>query len=139
MDPTNSPETPQPQASSPPGGQAISLGRAQVVNFCALGIGICFFLPWVYILFSKVSGFDFQKISDKHKVLWLMPIFCAITLCAGLAGKSQKIAGQLAGLAPFAILGYGLFHQGKGLFDLLAPGAWLALVLGAALFVLVRR
>ena len=139
MDPTNSPETPQPQPSSPPSGQAVSLGRAHVVNFCALGIGICFFVPWVHILFSKVSGFDFQKINDKTKVLWLMPIFCVITLYAGFAGKSQKIPGQLAGLAPFAILGYGLFHQGKELIDVLAPGAWLALVLGAALFVLVRR
>lgn len=139
MDPTNPPETPQPPPSSPPNGQAISLGKAQVVNFCALGVGICFFLPWLQTLFGKVSGFDFQKFGDRQKLLWLMPIFCVITLYAGFAGKSQKIAGQLAGAAPFVILGYGLFHEGKGLIDVLAPGAWLALVLGAALFVVVRR
>lgn len=62
-----------------------------------------------------------------------MPALAAVTVIAGLTGKSQKIVGLFAGLTPFAILAYALSHEGKGLIDALAPRAWLALVLGAAL------
>ncbi|MEQ2006790.1 MAG: hypothetical protein ABMA26_08325 [Limisphaerales bacterium] len=139
MDPANSPETPQPQSSSPQNPPAISIGKTQAANLCAVVVGVCFFLPWIQNIFLKLSGFEFQKLSDGGKVLWLMPIFCVITLYAGFVGKSQKIAGQLAGAAPFAILAYGLVNEGQKLIDVLAPGAWLGLVSGAALFLLVRR
>ena len=88
---------------------------------------------------AKLSGFDFQKLSDVGKLFWLLPVFSALTLFAGLAGKSQKIAGQLAGAAPFTILAYGLSQLGKELIDALAPGAWIGLIVGAMLFMLVRR
>lgn len=88
---------------------------------------------------KAVSGFEFQKLSDVGKFFWLMPIFCALTLFAGLTGKSQQIAGQLAGAAPFAILAYGLNQFGRNLIDALAPGAWIGLVLGVVLFLASRR
>ena len=116
-----------------------TVGRTQAANLCALALGICFFVPWMHFFGARLSGFDFQKLSDVGKLFWLLPVFAALTLCAGLVGKSQKIAGQLAGAAPFVILAYGLSQLGKELFNALAPGAWIGLVLGAVLFLLVRR
>ena len=139
MSSTNPPETPQPEPPSQQGPSTISVGYVQAINLCAVALGACFFAPWMTILWAKPSGFDFQKTDQSAKLLWCLPIFSAITLCAGLMGKSQKEVAQLAGITPFIILGYGLSQSGKELIDLMAPGAWAALVLGGALFVLARR
>ncbi|NBV21811.1 MAG: hypothetical protein EBS05_07805 [Proteobacteria bacterium] len=140
MDTTPAPETPAstttpaPASAPPP-----NAGRIQATNLCALALGGCFFLPWMQIFGGQLSGFEFQKLSEVGKFFWLMPIFCGLTLFAGLTGKSQQIAGQLAGAAPFAILAYGLNQFGRNLIDALAPGAWIGLILGVVLFLASRR
>jgi len=45
-------------------------------------LGISFFLPWVQLFGGNVSGFDLQKLGDQQRLLWLIPIFCAITIPA---------------------------------------------------------
>ena len=98
--------------------QTVSLGRTQLVNLCALGLGVSFFLPWVNVLFGTISGFDLQKDGDEQRLLWLIPIFCAITIFAGFTKRSQQIAGQLTGALPFVVgiywyckIGNDLFHS----------------------------
>ena len=138
----NQPNPPNPINPSPteaPSTPPVGVGKAQAANLCAAGLGFCFFLPWFHFFLGRLSGFDYQKTSDGAKVLWLMPIFCVATLIAGLTGKSQKTVGQLAGVTPFAILIYAVSQEGGDMLKILEPGAWLALALGAALFVLVRR
>lgn len=119
--------------------QNVSLGRTQLVNLCALCLGVSFFLPWVNILGGTVSGFDLQKLGDQQRLLWLIPIFCAITIFAGMTKRSQKIAGQLTGALPFAVGAYWYYKLGSDMFHILTFGAYLSLAFGAVLFILPRK
>lgn len=122
-----------------PENQIASLGRTQLVNLCAAGLGVSFFLPWANFLFSTLSGFDLQKDGGGQRLLWLIPIFCAITIFAGITKRNQQIAGQLTGALPFIVGIYWYHRIGSDLFHMLTYGAYLSLIFGAALFVLPRK
>jgi hypothetical protein len=119
--------------------QTVSLGRTQLVNLCAAGLGVSFFLPWAQIFGASLSGFDLQKLGDGHRLLWLIPIFCAITIFAGVTKRSQKIIGQLTGALPFCIGAYWYNKLGSDLTRILMYGAFLSLIFGAALLILPRK
>ena len=126
-------------AASPPENQTVSLTRTQLTNLCAAGLGVSFFLPWANVLFGTISGFDLQKLGDEQKLLWAIPIFCVITIFAGVTNRSQKIVGQLTGALPYIV---GLYWYSKikdDLFHILTYGAFLSLIFGAALFILPRK
>ena len=122
-----------------PENQIASSGRAQLTNLCALGLGVSFFLPWANVLFGTLSGFDVQKMGDEQRLLWLIPILCAITIIAGITKRSQQIAGQLSGVLPFIVGIYWYSKIGSDLFHILTFGAYLSLIFGAALLVLARK
>jgi hypothetical protein len=126
-------------ATGTPEKQTVSLGRTQLVNLCAAGLGVSFFLPWAQFLGGNVSGFDLQKVGDGQLLLWLIPIFCVITFFAGVTKRSQKIASQLTGALPFCVGIYWYNRIGSDLFHILAYGAYFSLAFGAALFVLPRK
>ena len=136
---TVKPKSESAPATTTPENQTVSLGRAQLVNLCAAGLGVSFFLPWVNILGGNVSGFDLQKLGNEQRLLWIIPIFCAITFFAGVTKRSQKIAGQLTGALPFAVGVYWYTKLGSDMFHVLTFGAFLSLAFGAALFILPRK
>ena len=136
---TVKPKTESTPANAAPTNQTVSLNRAQLVNLCAVGLGVSFFLPWAQFLGANVSGFDLQKAGGGQLLLWLIPIFCAITIFAGITKRSQKIVGQLTGALPFAAGGYWYSKLGSDMFHILAYGAFLSLAFGAALFILPRK
>jgi hypothetical protein len=136
---TVKPKSESTPASAAPENQTITLGRAQLVSLCAAGLGISFFLPWANFFGANLSGFDLQKMGDEQRLLWLIPIFCAITIFAGITKRSQKIAGQLTGALPFAVGVYWYSKLGSDLFQILTYGAFLSLVFGVALFILPRK
>jgi len=119
--------------------QTTSLSRAQLVNLCAAGLGVSFFLPWAQFFGANLSGFDLQKMGDEQRLLWLIPICCAITIFAGVTKHSQKIAGQLTGALPFCVGIYWYTKLGSDLFHILSYGAFLSLAFGAALFIVPRK
>lgn len=119
--------------------QTVSLGRTQLVNLCALGLGVSFFLPWAHVFFGSPSGFDLQKLGDEQRFLWLIPIFCMITVIASVNKRAQQIAAQLTGLLPFIVGIYWYSKIGKDMFQVLAFGAYLSLIFGAAMFVMPRK
>lgn len=135
---TIKPKSESTPATAAPENQTVNLGRTQLVNLCALGLGVSFFLPWVQFLGANISGFDLQKAGDEQRLLWLIPIFCAITIFAGITKRSQKIAGQLTGALPFAVGAYWYSKLGSDMFHVLSYGAFLSLAFGAALFILPR-
>jgi hypothetical protein len=136
---TVKPKSESTTATTTPENQTASSGRTQLVNLCAAGLGVSFFLPWAHVLFGDLSGFDLQKAGDGQLLLWLIPIFCAITFFAGVTKRSQKIAGQLTGALPFCVGIYWYNRIGSDLTHILAYGAYLSLIFGAALFVLPRK
>jgi hypothetical protein len=135
---TVTPKSEAPSIIAAPENQTVNLGRTQLVNLCALGLGISFFLPWANVLFGTPSGFDLQKLGEGYRLLWFIPIFCAITVFAGVTKRSQKIAGQLTGALPFIVGIYWYLKLGNDLTHILTYGAYLSLIFGAALFVLPR-
>jgi hypothetical protein len=136
---TVKPKSESTPATAAPEKQTVSLGRAQLVNLCAAGLGVCFFLPWAQFLGASISGFDLQKAGGGQLLLWSIPVFCLITIFAGITKRGQQIAGQLAGALPFAIGIYWYMKLGGDLFRILAFGAYLSLGFGLALLILARK
>ncbi len=126
-------------STSHPEHQAVSLNRSHLVNICAIGLLICFFIPWINFFGLRPSGLDFAKQGGKGLLLWSIPIFCAITVFATVTKRSSKIISQLTGSLPFFVLAYGLHRESKDIIQVLGAGAWIGLVLGLALFILPRR
>jgi hypothetical protein len=116
--------------------QTVTLSRAHLVILCAAGLGVSFFLPWAQILGANISGFDLQKMGDQQRLLWAIPIFCAITIIAGITKRSQEVAGWITGILPILVGTYWYFQLGNDMFHILAYGAFLSLAFGAVLFFL---
>ena len=119
--------------------QTVNLSRTHLVNLCAVGLGVSFFLPWARFFGSNLSGFGLQKMGDQHRLLWFIPICCVITIFASATKRSQQIAGQITGALPFGVGVYWYAKLGNDLFQILSYGAFLSLAFGAALFVLPRK
>jgi predicted membrane protein len=112
----------------------------ELINLCAIGLAVSFFLPWVrLVLGAGPSGFDLQKMGDMHLLLWLIPILSALTIFAGITKRSQQVVAQIAGALPFCVGVYWYFKLGSSLFQIMTYGAYLSLFFGAALFVLARN
>jgi hypothetical protein len=122
-----------------PDNPAASAGRIQKANLCALGVGVSFFLPWAHFFGANPSGFDLQKLGDEQRLLWLIPIFCAITIFAGITKRSQKIVGQLTGALPCLVGIYWFRKFGDDLFKMLDYGAYLSLIFGAMVASLTQK
>lgn len=136
---TIKPKSESTPANAAPEHQTVSLSRTHLVNFCAAGLGVSFFLPWARFFGANLSGFDLQKMGDEQRLLWLIPIFCVITIFAGIAERGQQIAGQLTGALPFCVGVYWYTKLGSDLFHILTYGAFLSLAFGLALFILPRK
>lgn len=121
------------------GGQTANLARPQLVNLCALGLTVSFFLPWASIFGGTISGFDLQKAGDEQRLLWAIPIFCAITIFAGVTKRSQQTIAQLTGVLPYVVGVYWYMKLKDDFFHVLAYGAFLSLAFGAALLILPRN
>jgi len=131
---SNNAEPTQADSTQP----SVLLSQQQIIMLCALGLLICFFLPWINFIVA-ISGLDLAKQGDRHLLFWLIPAFSALTLFAVFTKRSPKIIAQLTGALPFVALVYGYIKVGKDLFQMLMVGSYLSLVLGLVLFILPRR
>lgn len=136
---TVKPKSESTPAIPPPKNQTVTLSRVHIVNLCALGLGVCFFLPWAKFFVGNLSGFDLQKLGDQQRLLWLIPICCAITIFAGIIKRGQQFAGRFTGALPFCVGVYWYMKLGKDMFQILTFGAYLSLAFGAALIILPRK
>lgn len=134
---TVTPKSDNPKTNLPEN-QNISVGLSQLVSIAAAVLGVSFFLPWVRFFGASPSGFDLQKLHGGHLLLWLIPIFSALTIFAGITKRSQRNAAQLAGALPFCVLIYWLHKMGSDLMHIITFGGYLSLISGAALLILPR-
>lgn len=110
-----------------------------IIGFCSIGIVGCFFLPWIRLLFSDISGYDLQQLpGDEIKLLWLIPITGAISLVASITKQSVVVATQFAGAMPYLALIYYYAKFGQDIFQALRAGAVITLILGAVLIIAPR-
>jgi hypothetical protein len=73
MSETKSSESGPEKAPSEPGtpsqeAGAATLTKSQAISLCAIGIFICFFLPWAQVFGQNLSGFDLQKLGGNQKL-----------------------------------------------------------------------
>lgn len=118
---------------------SVELNLNHLVTLCCIGIVVCFFLPWLSVLFTKSSGYDISKFGGKHMIVWLVPICAVIAVLMPSSEKSRGTMLSAAGLVPFVILLGGLYGDGMSLFDHLAYGAYACLGLGALLITISIR
>lgn len=118
---------------------AANPARVQLVNLCALGLGISFFLPWAHVFFATPSGYDLQQLGHGQLLLWLIPAGCVATIVAGFINMPRQIIGQLTGMTPFVVGLYWLCKLQDDFFPSLTYGAYLSLFFGATLFILIRK
>jgi hypothetical protein len=127
-------------ADSTPGacqtGQNANSICSHLIVFCAAGLAVSFFLPWVNFWLGNPSGFDLQKTGGEQRLLWLIPVFCIITIVAGVTKYNQKPIAIFTGALPFATGAYWYSQIGTDLFHMLTYGAYLSLIFGTALLVL---
>lgn len=112
----------------------VTLNRRYIIIGCAVGLCVCFFLPWINLFVVAPSGLDLAKGAGNAWLFFGLPIFAIFAFTAAVTGKGYTFPALLAGLTPFAILLYGLNQTGSGIFQSLAVGAWISLGLGIALF-----
>ncbi len=91
------------------------------------------------VLFAKPSGFDLQKLGDMAYLLWSVPFFGVVTVLACLAKSNVKVAAQITGVIPFAVLIYGFYLIGADLLKILGAGAYLGVFLAVTLLILAGR
>ena len=116
----------------------VTIALNQAIGICALALGVCFFFPWVTIFGFNASGFYYAKQGGKALLLWALPLFCLITVIGSVTKSNLKHGAQLTGAIPFAIAGYGFYHE-QQIWKIFAVGAWLGLILGLVIFFLGRR
>ena len=108
-----------------------------LVNLCAAGLLLFFFLPWLQLLGFNASGYDMQKLGSYAELVWLVPVCAGLTLLAGLYGQRQTVLAQVTGALPFLGLVYALTKLGDQVFHALAIGAYLTLITAGVLLVWV--
>ena len=119
--------------------QSVSINVSHLIGFCALGLLGCFFLPWVTLVFRKVSGFDFTKLGGIYLSLWSIPFFCVLTFFAGITKTSQRNASIFTGILTFGAFGLGVADVGADIFKILEFGGYGSLLLAFLLLALPCR
>lgn len=129
-----------PSETKPANTPSRTLLTTHLVSICAVGLLICFFLPWSNVILGNLSGFRLvAEGGGKFVLLWSIPIFSALTIFAGITQRHQRIAALLTGALPLCVLAYSLHQIGSELLQFLGLGAWLSLVFGLALLILPHR
>lgn len=147
---------------------------SKLENICAIGLIIFFFLPWINIAgFISVSGYELPDVvkgfgqlaalgsktgksglqSYFFYLVYLIPIFSALTIYYGVTDEDKKVTGLIADIVPFSelfkvtgliaaivpisLLFYALIKMGTDVFDGMAIGAWLTLATAIAMLLSV--
>jgi len=125
-------------------------------NYCAIGLLVLFFLPWLEIggdfASLSVKGYQIPDIAHDigkgveqfkgllggsgktdpqvfwYYLIYLIPVFSVITIILGIMGKNVKATGFLAGATAIGWFIYALIKMGTDLFDIMTVGAYLTLL-----------
>ncbi len=106
------------------------------VAFCALGILLCFFAPWIQSAFgsSPLTGALYYKSDPSAAILWAVPILAAITIAVHRNSADRQKFGTatsiVAAFSLFYFVGIAAFKSGGSM----AWGASLTVWFGLGLY-----
>jgi hypothetical protein len=127
---------------------------SKVENYCAIGLLVCFFLPWLQIgetISISRKGYQIPNLAHDigkgigqfkgllggsentdpqvfwYYLIYLIPVFSVITIILGIMGKNVKATGFLAAAVPIGWFIYALIKLRTDLFKIMTFGAYLTL------------
>ena len=128
---------------------------SKIENYCAIGLLVCFFLPWLQIgetISISRKGYQIPNLAHDigkgigqfkgllggsgntdprvfwYYLIYLIPVFSVITIILGIMGKNVKATGFLAAAVPIGWFIYALIKMGTDLFNIMTFGAYLTLL-----------
>ncbi len=128
---------------------------SKIENFCAIGLLVFFFFPWLKIgdiVSVSLTGYQIPDIAEHiakgigqfkgllggsgstdprafwYYLIYLIPVFSVVTIILGIMGKNIKATGFLAGAVPIGWFIYALIKMGADLFKIMTIGAYLTLL-----------
>lgn len=126
----------EPITSERTDGDTLQLSTANVITICSIGLVVCFFLPWIDLLFAKPSGLELAKEGDPYILLWVAPVFGVITCISAVSKQQLRTIASLTGIIPFVILIIGVYNMGPDLLKRLGGGGYGGLGFGLGLLLL---
>ena len=100
----------------------------------AIALLVAFFLPWGKVFFFTGSGYDLGvHFSGEAKFVWSLPAGAIAIIALAFYDVNTKIISGVTGILPFIVVGRAYSELGKDLFEILAIGAYLALLIGGLL------
>lgn len=120
--------------------------------FSALGLLASFFMPWLDLTFTKVSGYEFARLQRSMPgmiesryyafLFFLIPAFCVAIIIVELSKRSTRSFAGLVGLYSFIMIFSFIindFENIVALLQLLDFGYYVALVASACLVFSARN
>lgn len=130
---------------------------SKVEVYCAVGLLVFFFFPWIQIgdvISINLKGYEIPDIADYvakgmgqfktlfddkasgsreswvfwYYLIYLIPVFSVATIVLGFLGKNVKVAGLLAAAVPIGWFIYALIKIGSDLLGMMTLGAYLTLL-----------
>ena len=106
--------------------------RIEVLS--AIALLVAFFLPWGKVFIFTGSGYDLGvHFSGEAKFVWSIPAGAIAIIALAFYRVNTKVISGITGILPFIIVGRAYTEIGKDLFQVMAIGAYLTLLVGVLL------
>ena len=100
----------------------------------AIALLIAFFLPWAKVFFFTGSGYNIGvHLGGEAKFVWAIPVAAIAIIALAFYIVDTKVMSIITGILPFVVFGRAYSELGKDLFEILAIGAYISLIVGALL------
>jgi len=123
------------------------------VTVCAVGLLAAFFMPWVSVFGTGMSGYNLGQLGSYGNYAWAIPILAGLTILISALGINNRGIGAITGIVPLAIILYTMLKLDLEVgsnaaekvrivaLNFLSIGAWLTIVLSTAIIIaaLVNR
>lgn len=123
------------------------LAPSRPVLACAVGLLAAFFMPWIQLFGTGMSGYNLGRLGSYANYAWIIPMLVGATIWISLSGANNRVLGAVSGIVPLGAILYVLTRLGvaggsdatSGAMNMagrvLGIGAWLTIVLSIAIII----